>query len=91
VLVHHDVRSTGDELITNVRLSLRGEAVPDHWHSLIAHYAIESGKDVYCEKPLTYAINEGKTLVRSARRYGTVFQTGSVSIDGTHSSCTRLR
>lgn len=52
-------------------------AVPDHWHSLIAHYAIESGKDVYCEKPLTYAINEGKTLVRSARRYGTVFQTGS--------------
>ena len=52
-------------------------AVPDHWHALIAHYAIEAGKDVYCEKPLTYTIDEGKKLVQSARRYGTVFQTGS--------------
>jgi predicted dehydrogenase len=52
-------------------------AVPDHWHALIAQYAIEAGKDVYCEKPLTYTIDEGKKLVAAARRYGTVFQTGS--------------
>ena len=52
-------------------------AVPDHWHALIAHYAIEAGKDVYCEKPLTYTIDEGKKLVAAARRYGAVFQTGS--------------
>jgi predicted dehydrogenase len=52
-------------------------AVPDHWHTLIALYAIESGKDVYCEKPLTLTIDEGKRLVAAARRYGTVFQTGS--------------
>lgn len=52
-------------------------ATPDHWHALTSLYAIESGKDVYCEKPLTYDINEGKRLVQAARQYGTVFQTGS--------------
>jgi predicted dehydrogenase len=52
-------------------------ATPDHWHALIALAAIEAGKDVYCEKPLTWSIDEGKALVAAARRYGTVFQTGS--------------
>ncbi len=52
-------------------------AVPDHWHALTAIYAMEAGKDVYCEKPLTLTINEGRKMVEAARRYNTVFQTGS--------------
>jgi predicted dehydrogenase len=52
-------------------------AVPDHWHALTAIYAMEAGKDVYCEKPLALTIDEGKKMVETARRYGTVFQTGS--------------
>lgn len=52
-------------------------AVPDHWHALIAIAACEAGKDVYCEKPLALTIREAQEMVRAARRYGRVFQTGS--------------
>jgi predicted dehydrogenase len=52
-------------------------STPDHWHSIIAIAAMEAGKDVYCEKPLTLFIAEGRQIVNTARQYGTVFQTGS--------------
>jgi predicted dehydrogenase len=50
---------------------------PDHWHSLIAIAAMEAGKDVYCEKPLTLTIAEGRQMVETAKREQTVFQNGS--------------
>ncbi len=52
-------------------------ATPDHWHVLISIAAIKAGKDVYCEKPLTYNVTEGQALVETVRRYGGVFQTGT--------------
>jgi len=52
-------------------------AVPDHWHAIIAIAACRAGKDVYCEKPLSLTIREAQEMVAAARRYGTVFQTGS--------------
>lgn len=52
-------------------------STPDHWHTLCATAALEAGLDVYCEKPLTLTIEEGKELVKTTRRYGAVFQTGS--------------
>ncbi|UCG15163.1 MAG: Gfo/Idh/MocA family oxidoreductase [Phycisphaerales bacterium] len=52
-------------------------AVPDHWHAIIAIAACRAGKDVYCEKPLSLTIREAREMVKAARRYATVFQTGS--------------
>jgi len=52
-------------------------AVPDHWHAIVAIAACRAGKDVYSEKPLSLTIREADEMVKAARRYGTVFQTGS--------------
>ena len=52
-------------------------ATPDHWHTPISIAAAKAGKDIYCEKPLTVTLQEGRRLVQTVRRYGRVFQTGT--------------
>jgi len=52
-------------------------ATPDHMHALACIAAAKAGKDIYCEKPLTRFIEEGRALVDAVERYGRVFQTGS--------------
>ena len=50
---------------------------PDHWHTEIALAALEAGKHVYCEKPLTLTIDEGKQLVAMVKKTGKVMQVGT--------------
>lgn len=53
-------------------------ATPDHWHAVQAILAAEAGKDIYCEKPLSLAIEEGRAMVDATRKHNRVFQTGSM-------------
>lgn len=52
-------------------------ATPDHMHVIPCMMAAAAGKDIYCEKPLTHSIREGRILVDCIRKHQTVFQTGS--------------
>lgn len=51
-------------------------ATPDHWHTIQAIQAMEAGKDVYVEKPLTITIKEGRELVNAQKRTGRVVAVG---------------
>ncbi len=52
-------------------------STPDHWHALNARDAANAGKDIYVQKPLTWALAEGQALVKAVRRNQVILQTGS--------------
>jgi predicted dehydrogenase len=65
------------ELVARKDLAAVFVATPDHWHALVTLAALRAGKDVYCEKPLSLTIAEGRAIVRAARAHDRVVQVGS--------------
>ncbi len=59
-------------------------ATPDHWHHGVAVYAMQRGKDVYVEKPLTLSIGDNKHVRETVHRYGRVFQYGTQQRSSSH-------
>jgi predicted dehydrogenase len=52
-------------------------ATPNHWHALAAIWAMQAGKDVYVEKPVSHNVSEGRRIVETARRTQRICQTGT--------------
>ncbi|UCG59950.1 MAG: Gfo/Idh/MocA family oxidoreductase [Phycisphaerales bacterium] len=52
-------------------------ATPDHWHAVISIEAAKAGKDIYCEKPISLTIAEGRAVADTVKRLGTVYQSGT--------------
>ncbi|MBV9123419.1 MAG: Gfo/Idh/MocA family oxidoreductase [Planctomycetes bacterium] len=59
-------------------------ATPDHWHPYIFLAACAQGKDIYCEKPISHNIVEGRAMVNAARKHQRVVQIGTQQRSGKH-------
>jgi predicted dehydrogenase len=55
---------------------------PDHWHKSMVLDSVNAGKDVYCEKPLTYRSSEGPEIVAAAQKNNRIVQVGSQGVSG---------
>ena len=71
------VTSDAREVFNRTDIDAVVVATPDHWHALCTLAAIQAGKDVYCEKPVTHRFAEGRALCRAVEKHKAVFQTGS--------------
>ncbi len=65
------------KLLEDKSLDAISIATPNHWHSLMAIWACQAGKDVYVEKPLSHNLWEGGQLVRAAAKYNRIVQHGT--------------
>lgn len=67
------------KLFENKDIDAVSIATPNHWHALAAIWAIQAGKDVYVEKPVSHNIWEGRQIVKAARKHNRIVQTGTQS------------
>jgi len=73
VTTYADVR----KLLEDSNVDAISVATPNHWHSLIAIWACQAGKDVYVEKPCSHTVFEGRQCVEAARKFKRVVQHGT--------------
>lgn len=70
------------KVVTDKDVDIISIATPNHWHSLMAIWAMQNGKDVYVEKPVSHNVLEGRRCVEAARKYNRICQTGTQSRSG---------
>ncbi|HOY58695.1 MAG TPA: Gfo/Idh/MocA family oxidoreductase [Verrucomicrobiota bacterium] len=71
--VCHDFR----ELLTQKDIDAVLIATGNRWHATASMFAARAGKDIYCEKPISLTIREGRELVDLCKRYGAIYQAGT--------------
>ena len=72
---YYDVR----KLLEDKSIDAISIATPDHWHSLMAIWGCEAGKDVYVEKPLTHDLSEGQRVIDAQNKHRRIVQIGRAS------------
>ncbi len=65
------------EMLKEKDLDIVEIATPDHWHALAMIETVKSGADVYCQKPISVDVAEGKAMLAAARKYNRVVQVGT--------------
>jgi len=84
--VYHDFR----DVLARDDIDAVTIATPDHWHALITVLACQAGKDVFCEKPESLTVRQGRAMVNAARKYGCMVSGGSQRILGDYGNWARL-
>ena len=72
------------EVLADKSIDAVNISTPDHWHAYMTVEACKNGKDVYVEKPICVAIDEGRKMVQAARKYDRVVQVGTWQRSGDH-------
>ena len=74
-----DCRAIGDfrDLLACKEIDAVLIATGNRWHAMASMFAAHAGKDIYCEKPISLTLGEGRRLVETCRRFGTIYQAGT--------------
>ncbi len=71
------------KVVEDKNIDIISIATPNHWHALAAIWALQNGKDVYVEKPVSHNVSEGRRIVETARKHNRICQTGTQSRSST--------
>ena len=80
--IYKDVETTKDyrRILDRKDIDIVLIATPDQWKKRMILETMESGKDVYCEKPLTYTVQDGFDIIKAEKRYNKILQVGSQEV-----------
>ena len=70
------------KLVEDKEIDIITIATPNHWHALAAIWALQNGKDVYVEKPVSHNVSEGRRIIEASRKYNKICQAGTQSRSG---------